>query len=84
MSALAWLAVNQPDVIILDMLLPGAPGMDVLDYIYAAPHLADTHVIVMTAHERFRDLTLRPDDLVLIKPTDMRVVRETVRALLPP
>lgn len=81
-GALAWLSDHQADVVILDMLLPGVPGTTLLDYIYSAPHLAGTHVLVFSAHERFRNLVLRPGDHVLIKPTDMKTVRDLVHDLL--
>lgn len=81
-SALTWLSENQADIVILDMLLPGVPGTEILNYIYSAPHLAGTHVLVFSAHEHFRNLILRPGDHVLIKPTEMKAVRELVKELL--
>lgn len=41
---------NRPDIVILDLLLPDTPGIDVLRHMkQAAPHVP---VIVLTAHEK--------------------------------
>jgi len=74
-----------PNVIILDMLLPRKSGRDVLDYIYAAPHLATTRVIIFTAHEYLPPLLLRQGDEFLLKPLHPQKLREAVlRAVASP
>lgn len=68
-QALELLAYLTPDVIFLDMLLPRVSGSAVLEYIYSMPHLANTHVVVVTAHSRFNHAQmLRPEDSFLLKP----------------
>lgn len=67
-EALAYLADHAPHLVILDMRLPLVPGEAVLDYIYRAPHLINTRVLVLTAHEDYRSLPLRTGDRFMLKP----------------
>ncbi|MGQ9910402.1 MAG: response regulator [Candidatus Flexifilum sp.] len=67
-EALAYLAERAPHLVILDMRLPVVPGEAVLDYIYHAPHLVNTRVLILTAHEDYRSLPLRPGDRFMLKP----------------
>jgi PAS domain S-box-containing protein len=62
----------QPDVIILDVLLPNMNGWDVLAILKADPALADIPVILMTIlDEQNRGFTLGASDY-LTKPIDYR------------
>jgi CheY-like chemotaxis protein len=45
----------QPDVIVLDMMMPGRSGLDVLDELRGDPKLASTPVIMLTARARQAD-----------------------------
>ncbi|MEP7292275.1 MAG: response regulator [Chloroflexota bacterium] len=73
-----------PDVIILDLLLPRKSGLEVLDYIYKAPHLASTRVIIFSAHQGLFPLKLRKGDEFLLKPLNPQLLREAVlRAVTP-
>lgn len=71
-----------PDLVVLDMLLPGASGMDVLTYIYTQPHLAHTHVLIITAHQHYSTTGLRPGDQFLFKPVSPRVMRQAAVEML--
>ena len=51
-QAIEYLSRNTPDVVILDLLLPRKPGVEVLEFIYGCPHLIHTHVIIFSAHDR--------------------------------
>jgi CheY-like chemotaxis protein len=77
LAAVEILSRRAPHVVILDLLLPKKPGWEVLEYIYGAPHLAKTRVIVFTAHDAI-PLKLRPGDTFLLKPLAPQVLRETV------
>jgi CheY-like chemotaxis protein len=84
LAAVDLLRHHTPNVIILDLLLPKKPGWEVLEYIYATPHLADTRVIIFTAHDAI-PLKLRPGDVFLLKPLNPQVLREAVlRAVASP
>jgi two-component system cell cycle response regulator DivK len=48
--ALAGLKQNKPDLVLLDVSLPGMDGVDVLKHIRADEHLHDLPVVALTAH----------------------------------
>ena len=83
-KAIESLSKSVPDVIILDLLLPRKSGLEVLDYIYNAPHLASTRVIIFSAHQGLFPLQLRKGDEFLLKPLNPQLLREAVlRAVSP-
>lgn len=74
---------EQPfDLVVLDMLLPRVQGTGVLDFIYNNPTIASTRVIVVTAHDGYRHLNLRPGDMLLMKPVAPRHLRDAVNRTL--
>lgn len=77
-AALDILRRRSPDLVILDLLLPRVSGREVLDYIYASPHLAATRVIIFSAHEGLFPLHLRPGDEFLLKPLNPQTFRDAV------
>lgn len=81
-EAVAFLASNTPHLIILDMLLPQMPGDQVLEYIYETPHLANTRVLIVTAHEGYRTMALRSGDRFLLKPIINGSLRKVVNEML--
>jgi len=70
-EALKAATEERPDVIILDLMLPGMSGYDVLSELRAKPETRDIGVILLTARkqeaDRIRGLTLGADDY-LTKP----------------
>jgi DNA-binding response OmpR family regulator len=82
-DAIALLETRQPDIIILDLLLPRVNGLQVLDYIYSAPHLTGTRVIIITAHTSYKHTTsLRAGDSYFIKPVPASEIRAHVIRML--
>lgn len=72
------------DLVLLDMLLPRVPGLGVLEFIYNNPQIEKTRVIVLTAHDGYRHLSMRPGDMLLLKPITPKQLREAVnRSLVP-
>lgn len=67
-EALEALALERPDLIVLDLMLPGLSGLEVLSELKARPELADVPVVVLTARrdeaDRIRGLELGADDYV--------------------
>ena len=70
-DALKAAAEERPDVVVLDLMLPGMSGYDVLAELRARPETRDIGVILLTARkqeaDRIRGLTLGADDY-LTKP----------------
>jgi len=83
-TALAYLRDNTPQMIILDILLPRLSGEAVLNFIYSAPHLRTARVFVVTAHESYQQLPLRPGDRFFLKPLINGTLRHAVQAALTP
>ncbi len=54
-SALSTALAEMPDLIILDIGLPGRDGYSVMQNLHAFPELADVPVIVLTARNAFTD-----------------------------
>jgi DNA-binding response OmpR family regulator len=54
-TALAEIARQRPDVVILDLMLPGASGLDILAGLRADPATAGLPVMMLTAKGQDRD-----------------------------
>jgi two-component system phosphate regulon response regulator PhoB len=84
-DALKAAAEERPDVVILDLMLPGMSGYDVLAEFRARPETRDVGVILLTARkqeaDRIRGLTLGADDY-LTKPFSPAELTLRVAALL--
>lgn len=84
-SALARLAEQGFDVVLLDVMLPGIDGFEVCRRIRAMPALAATRIMLVTARGReaeiARGLALGAD-AYLTKPFSTRELMDRVRALL--
>jgi CheY-like chemotaxis protein len=82
-EALAWLACSVPDVIVLDLHLPGAGGTEIYRRIRADARLAKTRIIVSSADAQLAE-TLREDvDLILLKPVSPMQLRNLAARLRP-
>ncbi|MGB2951767.1 MAG: response regulator [Gaiellaceae bacterium] len=54
-EALELARSNQPDLIVLDMMMPGRTGLDVLAELRREPAFADTPVVMLTARTQAAD-----------------------------
>ncbi|MFW5690941.1 MAG: response regulator [Chloroflexota bacterium] len=69
-----------PEVVFLDMMLPGRNGDGVLAYIDQAPHLKRTRVVVVTSNVRFHQLTeAYPGINFILKPILPAQIRQFVQ-----
>jgi diguanylate cyclase (GGDEF)-like protein len=84
-SAIAALVEHKPDLVVLDLVMPGLDGLDVLAYVRT--NMGDEHiaVIILTAHSerehRMRGLEAGADDFIE-KPADGRNLRVRVSTQL--
>lgn len=84
-DALAQVAQQPPDLILLDVMMPRLTGYDVCEAIRANPDYAGTRIVMVTAKgreaEREKGLALGADDYVT-KPFSTRDVLQQVQTLL--
>jgi len=84
-AALAAVAAQPPDLMILDLNLPGLDGMEVCRAVRARPLTATLPIIMLTARtdegDRVAGLDLGADDYVT-KPFSLRELAARVRAVL--
>ncbi|MFL7794458.1 MAG: response regulator [Anaerolineae bacterium] len=70
-----------PNVVILDLHLPGAQGDEILHQIRSDARLAQTRVIVITAYSALATTLQEEADLILIKPVSLNLLRRLVARL---
>lgn len=85
LSALEKFKQQQPDVVILDLMLPGLDGLEVCTRIRQQPYDKDPYILMLTARgeeiDRVIGLSTGADDY-LVKPFSPRELVARVRALL--
>ena len=83
-TAMAKLQEGRPDLLILDVMLPGRSGFDILREVRADPVFADVPVLMLTARGQKKDRDLAAElgaTHFMTKPFSNAEVLETVRAL---
>ena len=76
---------RRPDLIILDVMLPGKSGFDILEDIRADPELAATPVLMLTARGQVKDremATKAGASRYMTKPFSNSEVLDTVRSMV--
>ncbi len=85
-EALVVAARDRPDLITLDLSMPGKDGVDTLCDLRQDPALEETPVCVITGHPEFRrviyDRPTRPPEGFMNKPVDPEELVRTVRRIL--
>lgn len=85
-SGLAAVRSEAPDLVVLDIGLPGMDGWEVLANVRSDPAVRDTAVVVLTAHAE-EESRRRADeggaDAFVTKPFQPNEFRKTVLDLLP-
>ena len=83
-GALEQIAALRPDLVILDLMLPGISGLEILSAMRAQPALADLPVLMLTAKGQGRDREAAERAGVnrfMTKPFSNDDMRAVVRAL---
>jgi len=84
-AACACLLDYRPDLVLLDIMLPGRSGFEICRFIRAEERLRDTRVLMLTAKggsgDRARGMAEGADDY-LSKPFSTRELVDRARALL--
>ena len=75
-TALKRLKQAIPNVVVLDLNLPGASGREILQSIHADARLTKTRIILTTADERQAETLQDEADIVLLKPVSPAQLRE--------
>lgn len=74
-----------PDLLVLDLLLPGVDGFEVCRLVRGDPELRDTAILCITGHNEpgIRELAIAAGaDECLLKPLDIQALRQHVLQLL--
>lgn len=85
--ALSGIRDMHPDLVLLDIMLPGASGYEICAGVRRDPSLNDVKILMMTARgsaiEKRKGLEIGADGFIT-KPFELRDLRAEVRRLLPP
>jgi two-component system response regulator VicR len=80
--ALAAIARERPQLVLLDYMMPVMDGMQMLATLRADPALKDLPVILMTAAPSGLTSDPAPYDALLVKPFDAARLLKTIRKVL--
>jgi CheY-like chemotaxis protein len=84
-EALQLVDQRMPDLLILDIMMPGMSGLEVLATLRAAPNTKSLPIIILTAKGQARDAAMAQevwDATVVAKPFEPQKLRELVTATL--
>ena len=82
-AALAMLRQDPPDLVILDHMLPGMSGLEILTAVRADPESRDLPVMMLTARGRDREMAEQAGaDRFMTKPFSNAEIVSEVRAML--
>ena len=84
-EALEQARLVRPDVILLDMMMPGKSGLEALAELKRDPELAGTRVIMLTARTQATDreaVSAAGADVYLPKPFSLADLETTIETLL--
>jgi DNA-binding response OmpR family regulator len=82
-DGISRLSAVVPDLIILDLNLPGVHGSEILKAVRSDERLVDTRVIVATTHWQGAEEVEQEADLVILKPVGYEQLRDLASRFLP-
>ena len=77
------LAEVVPDLVVLDLHLPGTSGEEILNYIRSDPRLEKLKVIVATADSNWAEKLASASTISLLKPISFTQLRQLAERLKP-
>ncbi len=80
-EALTHLESTRPDILLLDLNLPGVSGVKILEQMRADQRLMTVPVVVITGHSEMADNLPVEPDLVLLKPVNLDQLSNLVQRL---
>jgi len=81
--AAEYLAKSTPDIVLLDLGLPGMSGGEILAMMRADPRLKNVPVVVITAHAHLVETLPVAPHLVLIKPVNIEQMSNLIQRICP-
>lgn len=84
-EALKMLDLERPDLIFLDLMMPGINGFDVCRLIKSDASVRNTHIIILTARSQSVDKLMGSivgADEYMVKPFDPEIVASRARQIL--
>lgn len=81
--AVEHLAKSKPDIVLLDLKLPGVSGSDILAMMNADENLKHVPVVVITAHAHYAQTLPVNPELVLIKPVNIEQLSDLILRICP-
>jgi diguanylate cyclase (GGDEF)-like protein len=82
-AAMDHLSKSSPDIVLLDLGLPGISGADILVRMRADERLKKIPVVVITAFPHLAETLPVPPQLVLIKPVNIEQMSMLIRRICP-
>jgi len=80
-DAMSRLEIFKPDIVLLDLQLPGMSGVEILRRMRADERLATVPVVVVTAYAPVAETLPVEPDLLLLKPVDINQLSSLVQRL---
>jgi CheY-like chemotaxis protein len=84
-SALAKIFASPPDLVLLDMMMPGMNGFEVIQKLRQYPHLKELPIVLLTAYGESlaQECLLVGANDWMGKPLDFEELLQKVRAFIP-
>lgn len=82
-EAMERIAASPPDIVLLDLQLPGMTGLDILKQMRTTESLSAIPVVVITAFQNYTTGLPYQPDLVLLKPVNINQLSNLVQKLQP-
>ena len=84
LEAQALLQQSVPDLVVLDLHLPGVMGPDLEKQIRSDPRLSETRVVIATADHRMAEELRERGNFILLKPISVQQLRTLAERLRRP